>query len=91
MFQESNGQHINIRAALIHVFGDFLQSVGVLISSIIIKVEPTYKWADPACTILFAIIVFFTTLPIARDTIHILVEGYPKVLIVYYNIFFLEN
>ena len=66
---------------MIHVLGDFLQSVGVLISSIIIKFEPTYKWADPLCTILFSVIVFCTTLTIARDTIHILVEGYPKVRI----------
>ena len=66
---------------MIHVLGDFLQSVGVLISSIIIKFEPAYKWADPLCTILFSVIVFCTTLTIARDTIHILVEGYPKVRI----------
>ena len=79
-FQAKKEEHINIRAAFIHVLGDLLQSVGVLISSIIIKFEPTYKWADPICTILFSVIVFCTTLSIARDTIHILVEGYPKVL-----------
>ena len=38
-------------------------------------------WADPACTILFSVIVFCTTLTIAKDTVHILIEGYPKVLI----------
>ena len=31
-------KHINIRAALIHVLGDFLQSVGVLVSSGLIKI-----------------------------------------------------
>ena len=38
-------------------------------------------WADPACTILFSVIVFCTTLTIAKDTVHILIEGYPKVII----------
>ena len=38
-------------------------------------------WADPACTILFSVIVFCTTLTIAKDTVHILIEGYPKVSI----------
>ena len=38
-------------------------------------------WADPACTILFSVIVFCTTLTIAKDTVHILIEGYPKVWI----------
>jgi zinc transporter 2 len=36
----SHQQHLNIRAALIHVIGDLIQSVGVLISSIIIKIYP---------------------------------------------------
>ena len=67
-----------MRAALIHVLGDFLQSVGVLISSIIIKVKPEYKIADPICTILFALIVFMTTLTILRDTLRILMEGSPN-------------
>merc|ERR550539_663177 len=79
-FQAKKEQHINIRAAFIHVLGDLLQSVGVLISSIIIKFKPNYMWADPACTILFSVIVFCTTLTIAKDTVHILIEGYPKSL-----------
>ena len=66
-----------MRAALIHVLGDFLQSVGVLISSIIIKINPDYKIADPICTILFAIIVFFTTFTILKDALNILMEGTP--------------
>ena len=70
--------HINVSAALIHVLGDFLQSVGVLISSILIKVNPEYKIADPICTILFALIVFFTTFTILRDTLRILMEGTPS-------------
>ena len=69
--------HLNVRAALIHVFGDLLQSVGVLISSIIIKVNPDYKLADPICTLIFAIIVFTTTITILRDTLNILMEGSP--------------
>ena len=39
----SHQQHLNIRAALIHVIGDLIQSIGVLISSIIIKVYPGTK------------------------------------------------
>jgi zinc transporter 2 len=39
----SHGHHLNIRAALIHVIGDLIQSIGVLISSIIIKLHPGVK------------------------------------------------
>jgi len=75
---QDSSKHINIRAALIHVFGDLLQSVGVLISSIIIKIFPGCKVADPICTIIFSIIVLCTTTIIIRDSVKILIEGSPK-------------
>ena len=54
-------RQINIRAALIHVLGDLLQSIGVLISSLLIKFfGESYKIADPICTLIFAVIVVRT-------------------------------
>jgi zinc transporter 2 len=38
--------NINLRAAAIHVIGDFVQSIGVLIAAIIIRIKPEYKIAD---------------------------------------------
>ena len=79
--QHSHGageQHINIRAALIHVLGDLLQSIGVLISSVLITVfGDSFKIADPICTLIFAAIVVVTTLTVLRDTLAILLEGAP--------------
>lgn len=72
--------HLNIRAALIHVLGDLIQSIGVLISSIIIKIYPDFKEADPICTIMFSVIVFCTTITVFRDTVRILLEGFPRSL-----------
>jgi len=72
-------KHINIRAALIHVLGDFLQSVGVLISSVLIKIfGDSCKIVDPICTLMFAVIVLVTTSTVLRDTLRILAEGAPK-------------
>merc|ERR1712141_459750 len=70
--------HINLRAAMIHVLGDLIQSIGVLISSVIIKIWPDYKKADPVCTLLFSIIVFFTTVTVLRDSVLILLESAPN-------------
>ena len=71
-------RHINIRAALIHVLGDLLQSVGVLISSLLIKFfGDDFKIADPICTLIFAVIVVITTFAVLRDTLAILLEGTP--------------
>lgn len=72
-------KHINIRAALIHVLGDLLQSIGVLFSSILIKIfGDSCKIVDPICTLLFACIVILTTLTVLRDTLRILLEGTPR-------------
>ena len=54
-----------------------IQSIGVLISSVIIKIWPEYKKADPACTVLFSIIGFFTTVTVLRDSVLILLESKP--------------
>ena len=71
----SGGLDLNVRAALIHVIGDIIQSIGVLIASIIIWIKPEYKIADPICTFLFSIIVVFSTTHVLKDVVHILMEG----------------
>ena len=42
-FHSFSQEHLNVRAALIHVLGDLIQSVGVLISSVLIKIDPGLK------------------------------------------------
>lgn len=74
-----HSDNLNIRAAFIHILGDILQSIGVIIASLIIWHNPTgTKIADPICTLIFSVIVFFTTVKITRDIIIILMEGIPK-------------
>nr|XP_012606311.1 zinc transporter 2 isoform X3 [Microcebus murinus]XP_012606312.1 zinc transporter 2 isoform X3 [Microcebus murinus] len=68
----------SVRAAFIHVIGDFLQSVGVLVAAYILYFKPEYKYIDPICTFLFSILVLGTTLTILRDVILVLMEGTPK-------------
>ncbi|XP_043931275.1 zinc transporter 3 [Protopterus annectens] len=73
-------QHSNtsVRAAFIHVIGDLLQSIGVLVAAIIIYFKPECKIADPICTFLFSIFVLGTTFTILRDVFQVLMEGVPK-------------
>uniref|UniRef100_A0AAY4BRN3 Probable proton-coupled zinc antiporter SLC30A3 n=1 Tax=Denticeps clupeoides TaxID=299321 RepID=A0AAY4BRN3_9TELE len=74
------GSHGNtsVRAAFIHVLGDLLQSVGVMVAAIIIYFRPEYKVADPICTFLFSVFVLGTTITILRDVFRILMEGNPR-------------
>ncbi|XP_041319056.1 zinc transporter 2 isoform X5 [Pyrgilauda ruficollis] len=68
----------SVRAAFVHVLGDLLQSVGVLVASYIIFFKPQYKFVDPICTFLFSALVLGTTLTILRDVLLVLMEGTPK-------------
>ncbi|KAM8737830.1 proton-coupled zinc antiporter SLC30A2-like isoform 2-T2 [Acanthopagrus schlegelii] len=78
--QEHGHHHGNasVRAAFIHVVGDLVQSVGVLLAATIIHFWPEYKVADPICTFLFSVLVVGTTLPITKDVFRILMEGSPQ-------------
>ena len=70
--------NVNVRAAMIHVIGDIIQSIGVLIAAIIIFFFPDYTICDPICTFLFSILVMFTTIPIVGDCVNVLMEGSPQ-------------
>ncbi|XP_006037906.1 zinc transporter 3 [Alligator sinensis] len=70
--------HTSVRAAFVHVVGDLLQSLGVLVAAIVIYFKPQYKIADPISTFLFSICVLGSTLTILRDVFRVLMEGAPR-------------
>ena len=70
--------NINIRAAVVHVIGDMLQSIGVIIAALLIFFYPEAKIADPICTYLFSILVIITTIPVFKDCMRIIMECQPK-------------
>lgn len=74
----ANSTNINVRAAMIHVIGDLLQSIGVLIAALLIFFNDSWSIADPICTIIFSIIVLCTTIYIVRDAMFVLLEGSPS-------------
>ena len=55
-----------------------LMSIGVIIAAIIIYFFPSMWYADPICTYLFSFIVFFTTIPIIKNIIVVMMEGAPS-------------
>ncbi|XP_064479585.1 proton-coupled zinc antiporter SLC30A2-like isoform X2 [Ornithodoros turicata] len=71
-------RNLNVRAAMIHVIGDFLQSLGVFVAALIIFFKPEYRIADPLCTFLFSVLVLLTTLAILREALTVLMEGKPN-------------
>ncbi|NXX04119.1 ZNT3 protein, partial [Larus smithsonianus] len=68
----------SVRAAFIHVVGDLLQSVGVLVAATIIYFKPQCKIADPISTLFFSIFVLGSTFTILKDVFRVLMEGAPR-------------
>jgi Co/Zn/Cd efflux system component len=67
-------ENVNIRAAFIHIFGDLIQSIGVLFASLLIR-WTGFELADPLCTFIFSMIVVCTSIPVAKDIFMALMEG----------------
>ncbi|WKY08980.1 hypothetical protein Q1695_001834 [Nippostrongylus brasiliensis] len=76
----SDSPNINVRAAFIHVVGDLVQSVGVLLAALVIFFNEDWAIVDPICTLLFSIIVLCTTIYILRDALVVLLEGRPSTI-----------
>jgi len=71
-------ENINVKAAFIHVVGDFLQSLGVFVAALVIYFYPTWVIIDPICTFVFSVLVLLTTIKILKDTVSVLLEATPK-------------
>jgi len=72
---------LNLRGAVVHVIGDLVQSIGVAIAGGLIWYNhgnPAYYIADPICTMLFAILVLYTTSGILRNVSDVLMERVPR-------------
>lgn len=73
----ASDSNINLRAAFIHAFGDFIQSVGVLIAALIIWLNPQLIIADPICSFVFCILVFASTFRVTKEIVMLLMEAVP--------------
>jgi zinc transporter 2 len=61
---------------MIHIIGDIIQSIGVIIAAILVYFFE-YQLIDPLTTILFSVIVMFTTIPIIKQCFSVIMESSP--------------
>ncbi|TKY59862.1 Metal tolerance protein 12 [Spatholobus suberectus] len=78
--QEHSHRHIdhNMEGIFLHVLADTMGSVGVVISTLLIK----YKgWlvADPACSIFISILIVSSVIPLLKNSAEVLLQRVPRV------------
>jgi cobalt-zinc-cadmium efflux system protein len=70
-------ENLNVRSAFLHVLGDALASVGVIIAGVII-VFTGWTAVDPLVSLLIGVIIIAGSGNVLRRALHILIEGVPR-------------
>ncbi|MCL7043202.1 hypothetical protein MKW94_000420 [Papaver nudicaule] len=76
--KEKKRRNINVQGAYLHVLGDSVQSLGVMIGGAIIWYKPEWKIIDLICTLIFSVIVLGTTIRMLRNILEVLMESTPR-------------
>ena len=68
---------INVRSAFVHMLGDALGSVAIMIGALVIRYT---GWAqvDPILSILIGLLIVWSAWDIIRESLNILLEGLPR-------------
>jgi len=68
---------LNIRAASVHMLGDALGSVAIIVGAVAIRYTG-WLAIDPILSILIAVLIVLTAVDIIRESLNILLEGLPR-------------
>ncbi|KAE8722089.1 Metal tolerance protein 1 [Hibiscus syriacus] len=70
--------NINVQGAYLHVLGDSIQSIGVMIGGEFIWFKPELKIVDLICTLIFSVLVLGTTIRMLHSILEVLMESTPR-------------
>jgi cobalt-zinc-cadmium efflux system protein len=73
----SSRENLNIRGAYLHILGDLLSSVGVLIGGLVIYFTNWY-WVDPVLSVGICIVILRGAIFLVKESANILLEAVPK-------------
>jgi cobalt-zinc-cadmium efflux system protein len=71
------GRDLNLRAAYVHLVGDALGSIGVIVTGVVI-VTTGWRYADPLVGVLIGIFLVVSSWSVLRESTLVLLEAAPK-------------
>ncbi|MFC1942970.1 cation diffusion facilitator family transporter [Chloroflexota bacterium] len=77
LLRRASHEHLNIKAAYWHIFGDTISSVGVIAAGVIISVTDWYI-VDPIIAVFIGCIILWGAVRLVRESVDILLEAVPK-------------
>ncbi len=77
-FSLRKGTHdLNTKSAYVHMLGDALASIGVIVAGVIILFTGAY-WADSAVSVLIGLFILWSSWSVIREATDVLMEAAPK-------------
>ena len=77
VLREHDHHDLNVRSAFLHVLGDALASVGVIVAGVVIALTG-WTLIDPLVSMLIGLIILLGSGQVLLKSVHILVEGMPE-------------
>lgn len=77
VLQQSSKKNLNVKAAFLHIIGDLLSSVGVIIGGIIIFFTGWFI-VDPILSLLIGLVILKGAYGVVKETAAVLLEAVPK-------------
>jgi cobalt-zinc-cadmium efflux system protein len=68
---------LNLRAAFIHMLGDALGAVAIIVGAIVIRFT-NWTYVDPLLSIAIGVLIVYTAWDVIRESLNILLEGSPR-------------
>jgi len=75
--EHNEAEDLNVRSAFLHVVGDAVSSVGVIVAAGVIWFTG-WEWVDPLMSVFIGIIIVLSSWRVLKSSLHILVEGVPE-------------
>lgn len=76
VLRKSSKENMNIKSSYIHLLGDTMSSLAVIVSGIVIKFASLY-WMDPVLSVLINLLILRSSYFILKESINILMQGTP--------------
>ncbi len=74
---DHTAEDLNLHSAFLHVVGDAVSSVGVILAAVLIALT-NQQWIDPLVSLLIGALIAFSAYRVSRKSLHILIEGVPE-------------
>ncbi len=79
LLHRDSKHNLNVRGAFLHMLGDLLTSVVVLLNGLVLMFKPWY-WLDPVLSILIALFIFKNCWSILKEATRILMNATPATI-----------